>query len=235
MHTHLIFDLFAWAIGLSAGFLAQRLRQLAQAPFSKVRLPISYYAVAAGGAIWGAFLFGTLNIYLTGEELRLGRSVVGAIAGGILGVEIYKLATGVTGSTGGGFVAALSVGIAVGRLGCFFSGLDDFTYGKITTMPWAVDFGDRVLRHPVQLYEALVIGGFAFIFFTGLKRQHNWALNLGFYWFVLIYAGQRFLWEFLKPYPTLLGPFNIFHLVTATLFIYGIFMLLRWGIRDGNN
>jgi len=36
----------------------------------------------------------------------------------------------------------LAVGIAVGRIGCFLTGLDDHTYGLPTTLPWAVDFGD---------------------------------------------------------------------------------------------
>jgi prolipoprotein diacylglyceryltransferase len=41
------------------------------------------------------------------------------------------------------------------------------------------------------------------------------------------YACQRFVWEFLKPYPTLIGPFNIFHIVCAILLLYSIFMLRR--------
>lgn len=44
--------------------------------------------------------------------------------------------------------------MAVGRLGCFFAGLPDYTYGVPTDLPWGVNFGDGVPRHPVQLYES---------------------------------------------------------------------------------
>jgi len=48
-----------------------------------------------------------------------------------------------------------AVGVAVGRIGLLFSqGIDDFTYGTPTALPWAHDFGDGVPRHPVQLYES---------------------------------------------------------------------------------
>jgi prolipoprotein diacylglyceryltransferase len=41
----------------------------------------------------------------------------------------------------------------VGRIGCFLTGLADNTYGTPTGLPWGVDFGDRIHRHPTQLYE----------------------------------------------------------------------------------
>ena len=69
------------------------------------------------------------------------------------GVEIAKRAAGVTASTGDAFVVPLAVGIAIGRMGCFVAGLHDDTYGNATTLPWGVDFGDGVARHPTQLYD----------------------------------------------------------------------------------
>jgi hypothetical protein len=47
----------------------------------------------------------------------------------------------------------------------------------------------------------------------------------GFYLLVVTYAAQRFLWEFLKPYATLAGPFNIFHLVCLAVIAYGVAMI----------
>jgi len=44
--------------------------------------------------------------------------------------------------------------------------------------------------------------------------------------FVLFYAGQRFVWEFLKPYATVISQFNLFHIVAAFMIAYAIFMLL---------
>jgi len=42
---------------------------------------------------------------------------------------------------------------------------------------------------------------------------------------VLVYAGQRFLWEFFKPYGTILGPFNLFHFICGGLVIYSVIMI----------
>jgi phosphatidylglycerol---prolipoprotein diacylglyceryl transferase len=58
------------------------------------------------------------------------------------------------------------------------------------------------------------------------KRQ-PWLMRNGFYALVLVYAAQRFLWEFLKPYGAVLGPFNLFHLVCAGLVAYAILMFGR--------
>ena len=49
----------------------------------------------------------------------------------------------------------LAAGIAIGRIGCFLSGLPDGTYGTPTSLPWGVDLGDGVARHPTALYESL--------------------------------------------------------------------------------
>ena len=48
----------------------------------------------------------------------------------------------------------------VGRWGCFLSGLEDQTHGTPTALPWGHDFGDGMLRHPVQLYESFAMGLF---------------------------------------------------------------------------
>ena len=34
------------------------------------------------------------------------------------------------------------------------------------------------------------------------------------------YALQRFVWEFFKPYATIVGPFNLFHVVCLGLLLY---------------
>ena len=100
--------------------------------------------------------FGTANALLSGVH-ALGFSMVGGIAGAIASVEAFKRFTGVSGSTGIVFAAPFAATVAVGRWGCFFSGLADFTYGTPTGLPWGVDFGDGIARHPVQLYESLAM------------------------------------------------------------------------------
>ena len=225
MHIHLITDLLAWGVGILAGFFAAYLR--GRAEHKTPLLPTLYYVVALCGAIVGAFWLGTINLIFTDHEIKIGRSLLGALAGAIIFVEVYKKITGLRGSTGVAFVGAISVGAAIGRVGCHLAGLDDYTYGIKTGLPWGVDYGDGVMRHPVALYEAVSMAVFAIIYFIALWRKASWALNRGFYIFVLVYAGQRFVWEFFKPYGTIIGPFNVFHLVCLGLIAYAVYMLRR--------
>ena len=48
----------------------------------------------------------------------------------------------------------------------------------------------------------------------------------------IAYGTQRFFWEFLKPYPTLIGPLNHFHLICIGLVAYGAFMIVRSNQRS---
>ncbi|HWA63712.1 MAG TPA: prolipoprotein diacylglyceryl transferase family protein, partial [Caulobacteraceae bacterium] len=125
-------------------------------------------------------------------------------------------------------VGAFTTGIVVGRWGCLFAGLPDRTFGTPTALPWAVDLGDGVPRHPVEIYESLAMAAFLAAFVAGLGRRAPWALRRGFYAMCAWYGVQRFCWEFLKPYPALVGPFNVFHILCAGLIVYG----LVWWRRD---
>ena len=145
--VHIAFDAIAWlAAGLSLVWLTRS---------AKIRFPaaptgdLPYIAALVFGAGAGAILFGTANLWLS-NLAGIARSIEGAI----VAVELYKRLAGVTVRTGARFALPFAVGVAVGRIGCFFSGLDDFTHGTPTTLPWGHDFGDRIMRHPVQLYEA---------------------------------------------------------------------------------
>ena len=57
-------------------------------------------------------------------------------------------------------------------------------------------------------------------FVSMLRRGYRIATSAGFYLFVGAYAAQRFLWEFIKPYGTVIGPFNLFHLICLGLLGY---------------
>lgn len=225
MRVHLLFDISAWLCAWLASLAIRRLGLLpirARSPFTD-----SGYFIALGlGAMVGAVLFGSINLRAAGF-LQPGHSIAGAILGGIVAVEIFKWFNGIRGSTGAQFVAPLAVGIAVGRWGCFFAGLPDYTYGNPTGVPWGVNFGDGVLRHPVQLYESLSMLLFLTIYLSGIARRSPFFLGQGFYLFVGYYALQRFVWEFLKPYPAIVGPLNLFQMLCLMLFFYSVFMMSR--------
>ena len=96
-------------------------------------------------------------------------------------VELWKLAHGVRQSTGGALGLPICIGIIVGRLGCFFAGLPDYTYGVPSSLPWAVDLGDGVGRHPVQLYESLSMAAFLAVYLRARSNNAAWARNHAFH------------------------------------------------------
>ena len=115
MIIHTIFDFAAWIAAFAMSVFVARRHYLDAAPRTPMRDP-GYFIALGLGAIAGALLFGSLNMTLAGIW-QIGHSIAGAVAGGIVAVEIFKWRTGIRGSTGGQFVAPLALGIAVGRLG----------------------------------------------------------------------------------------------------------------------
>lgn len=224
--AHAIWDLLAW---LSAAGLLALLYWLRPALFASGGLASvgrGYFVALSAGGLLGAYALGTANAWISGQA-ELARSIVGGLFGAIVAVELYKRGQGLRGSTGGLFAPALALGIALGRLGCHHAGLSDFTYGTPSTLLWAVDYGDGIARHPVALYESAAMALWLGFLAWQLWRSPAWVQQQGFYWTCGYYAAQRFAWEFIKPYATLIGPLNLFHLVCLALLGYAGLMLMR--------
>lgn len=156
-----------------------------------------------------------------GEWLMPGQSIVGGLLGGLVGVELAKWLTGQTRSTGDALEAPLIVGICIGRVGCFFAGLHDDTYGLPTTLPWGVDLGDGVPRHPSPLYEIV----FLLALGAWLWRQRGRLAavpGLQFKCFLAAYLGWRLLGDGLKPvrHPYALGLSGIQWVCLLALALY---------------
>jgi phosphatidylglycerol:prolipoprotein diacylglycerol transferase len=170
-------------------------------------------AAAALGALAGSRLLGIAEQWPTvvaawrsGQLLRLlvapgGKTIVGGLLGGWLAVEIAKKLTGIRRRTGDLFAVPLCVGIAVGRIGCFVAGLADDTYGKPTRLPWAVNLGDGIGRHPVQIYEILFLA----LLTIFLSRPVEWPEGARFRIFMAGYLSWRVVIDFLKPQPLAAG------------------------------
>ena len=195
--------------------------------------PSYFISLALGGAA-GAWLFGSLNTLRWSTPI-LSHSIAGGLVGAIAAVELWKWRHGVTRSTGGPFVIPLTIGIVIGRGGCRFAGLPDATYGTPSGLPWAVELGDGIGRHPVQVYESLAMLVFLIVYWRALAKGRRWAVEHGFHAFVLTYAVQRFVWELFKPYPPLLGPLNVFHLLMGGLAAYAIVWIARGGARPAGS
>lgn len=222
----MLFDLLAWGAAALFAHLLYRWRLRTLSVQVARQTDRGYVAALVVGAVAGAWGFGSWNTALDAVP-HPSHSIAGALAGGIVAVELYKLVRGIKGSTGVIWVGPIALGIAVGRLGCLFAGLPDETYGIPTTQPWGVELGDGVARHPVQLYETLSMLAFLAVYMAALARRARWTEDRAFYLFILWYALQRFVWEFFKPYKTIIGPFNLFHVVCLGLVLYAAIMIRR--------
>jgi phosphatidylglycerol:prolipoprotein diacylglycerol transferase len=125
-----------------------------------------------------------------------GKTITTGLLCAYLAVEIAKAGLGIRVKTGDTFALPLALAMAVGRWGCFFNGC---CYGVETTLPWGVDFGDGVPRHPTQVYESLfhlALAGVLWlvILHDGLRWQR---LKL----YLIAYGVYRFLTEFIRPEP----------------------------------
>lgn len=176
---------------------ARRLAILVAAGFGALlgsKLPgvWTWYAVSASTAP-GAFEAGqTLSGPLGGKTL------VGGILFAWLAVEAAKRIQGIRATTGDAFIIPLIFAMIIGRLGCFLAGVEDGTQGLPSSLPWAIDYGDGVARHPAPLYEI----AFLSILWLGIwKARDRWAPGGRFKVFILAYMGFRFAGDFLKPDP----------------------------------
>ncbi|MGI2324771.1 MULTISPECIES: prolipoprotein diacylglyceryl transferase [unclassified Methylococcus] len=158
-----------------------------------------------------------------------GQSMVGGLLGGLMGVEIAKRLAGLRQSTGDLFVFPILQGLMIGRLGCFLAGRHDDTYGLPTRLPWGIDFGDGIARHPTQLYEIL----FAALLWAALRRQQaRCAAEPGLLFKLMLSA--YLLWRLgvdrLKPvpYPYPPGLSGIQWVCLLALVVYAPLTLRQW-------
>lgn len=164
--VHAVFE----ALGLAAGsqlFLRSQRRQTTGNALHGPRFLI-LCGCLLGAAIGNKLVFWAEMPHLLHEAdgwrlLLAGQSMVGGLLGGLIGTEIAKKLAGIRSSTGDAYVMPILFGLSIGRIGCFLAGLNDGTYGVPTSLPWAIDFGDGIPRHPTQLYEIAFVGTLALL------------------------------------------------------------------------
>ena len=148
INIHLILEYLAF-------FLAFRfcvvLRGKKDTISSKNRLSI--IPGAAVGALIGSRFIGFLEnplMEISNEtiiQILNTKTIMGGLFGGLLGVELVKKRIGEKNSSGDLFVFPIILGIFIGRIGCFLSGIKEFTYGSETNSVFGMDLGDGLLRH----------------------------------------------------------------------------------------
>lgn len=128
--------------------------------------------------------------------LASGRTIVGGLIGGTLAVIAVRKWLGVTMKTGNLFAPAIALALAIGRMGCLLGGC---CYGIPAQLPWSINLGDGVWRHPTQIYEALF--ALALFVYLQLAKRTVTAEGALFGRFMLAYFTFRFGIEFLRVEP----------------------------------
>lgn len=199
--AHLLLELLAYMVGAQGYYWQKRRLTVANRPDL-----LQSWAIIAGavfGAACGSKLLYVAQYWhaLQSQPMVVwwsGKTIAGGLLGGWLSVELTKLVVRWPHSTGDLFVWPLLVGMCIGRVGCQLAGLEDLTYGGVTSLPWGWNYGDGVLRHPVALYE---VAGLLMIAVLLLRFRHALARVSGdrFKVFMIGYLLLRMVLECFKP------------------------------------
>lgn len=213
-----VFDLGLWM--LLGGLVGSKLLlmwaepEYASNPWQLVSLDF----LRSGGVWYGGFL--------------------GGLATGIVLIRRYKLSFWTTTDA---FAPGVALGQAIGREGCFAAGC---CWGKPTTLPWGVEFGELAHRitgvpvgvhlHPTQLYESVAcLLLFLLLYRLHLRKKFTGEV-IGAY--AVLYGLIRFLVEFVRDDPrgdiaglTTLTGLSTSQLISLLVIIGGlVFLFRRW-------
>src|SRR5262245_36575072 len=230
IHPHFLFELLAYAVAGGAYWRGRR--TLGDHVSSEARWALSAAAVVVA-VIGSRMLFWledprrTLAQLTDLQHLVGGQTIVGGLLGGWIGVEWQKRRIGIRQPTGDLLAVPIALGAAVGRIGCFLSGLPDGTYGIPSSLPWAVDLGDGIPRHPTALYESAFMFALAYAlsrFAPRAARGESFLALMG------AYLTFRLVIEALKPGVTLFAGLTAIQIAC----VLGLAATLRvWKARRG--
>jgi len=180
-----------------------------------------FYYVLASNPIY--FFRHPLDIFAI---WRGGLALHGGLIGGILaglwfcrrrGLAFWSFADLLTPS--------IMLGQAVGRGACTLNGC---SFGKPTTLPWAITFTDpaaqaphNVPLHPTQFYE-MAADFLVFLVLWNYRKKTRFEGQL-FLTYVIVYAVVRFLLEFFRGDSLLIaGMFPVPQVFSALIFVAGL-------------
>lgn len=136
------------------------------------------------------------DISILKNMLFMGKSIIGGLVGGYIGVRFIKKKLNLENIRIGNKIApSVALGMAIGRVGCFLTGC---CYGIETKLPIGIDFGDGITRIPTQIIEII----FCLILFAYLlykqKTDKELVPGILFKKLVLYYFIFRFIIEFIR-------------------------------------
>jgi phosphatidylglycerol:prolipoprotein diacylglycerol transferase len=224
MITAMPFTRFPWYSWMMLGGIAITLIFWTRLARRDERLLFIYIA-ALGGAFIGAKIvyllcegwlyFGKLHMWTI---LATGKSILGALLGGYVAVEAAKRLSGYRAITGDWFAMLVPVGVIVGRVGCLLNGC---CLGVECPAAWyAIRDYNGVPRWPSVPVEIL-FNALAIAALLVLRRKKLFP-GQHFHLYLIGYGLFRFLHEFLRATPHVVGPLSGYQLAALAVAALGL-------------
>jgi phosphatidylglycerol---prolipoprotein diacylglyceryl transferase len=201
---------------------------------------------------WQVYMADPASIIWSGAGFVWFGGFIGGVAAAYFVARYYKVSFLATADMCG---PALAIGQAIGRLGCHLSG--DGDWGLPSKLPWAVayphaivgwnsqtvlklDVHDNLVSgffpgvrvHPAPIYETILYTG-VFIVLWSMRRRSGTEGRI-FYLYLVLLGACRFMVEFVRINPRVLGGLSEAQLIAAVMVVTGIVALyLTGGIISG--
>ena len=180
------------------------------------------FAVVLGDALWPLHEFHGWQSLLVS-----GRSIVGALLFGFLGVEAAKPLLHYDIPPNDRFAIILPFSIGLGRIGCLIVGC---CRGIPYDGPWAITYADGVPRHPAPVYEMMFHWAMGFLLIFLWRRQLLFGRLFAFY--LVCYGVFRFLTEFVRETPKAYGGLSAYQIMSIAMIVAGGVALVARTIRQ---
>ncbi len=164
--------------------------------------------VILGGRI-GYVIFYNLDKFLENPAIIVriwegGMSFHGGMLGVFAGLYLFGRKTGRSFFQVSDFIAVMvPLGLGFGRIGNF---INKELWGRPVdgSIPWALDYGDHIARHPSSIYQALTEGLLLFIILFVFSRKPRPTMAVSGV-FMMGYGALRFTTEFFRTPDAQLG------------------------------
>lgn len=216
-----IFGISTYSIFVTLGILSGLLYYLVDTKRNNMEKRVAIYIVTSG--LFFGFIGSKIPLLFENKSLiqiLFGKSIIGGLIGGLLGVLFIKKVLKINLKLGNIIAPAIALGMAIGRIGCFFNGC---CFGKVYI--WGFDFGDGNLRIPTQLFEVI----FNLIAFFLLHYYKNKVKTKGllFKLYLIVYFIFRFIIEFIRENPIVWVGLTVYQIICVFGIIYILFYFWR--------
>lgn len=237
VNTHLITEIAAFFLGFRFYVIKKK---KTKDPFTGEQRLIILIAAAIGALIFSRLIGALENpkewynhshpwLYLYGTK-----TVVGGFLGGWLFVEIAKFFMKLKASSGDIMVYPILFALFIGRIGCFSQGIHEMTYGYPTKFMTGMNLGDGILRHPLALYEMVILVLIAVFIYYGNKKN-IFKEGMQFKTMMLLYLLYRFFAEWMKPHYSIAFDLTIIQIVIIITYLLNITTFRKKFFQQNSN